>query len=222
MAFDTALSGCQVALQRSEGDIFSKQVETQKEQARLLVPMVQEIIAEARLTFQDIDVIGVTNGPGSFTGLRLGLSTARSFGLALNKPVIGVNCFDFMLAHYRAQGVSGRVLVLLETKRRDFYAQSFDSQDEPLTPMMAVESEKILEFIDDDIKIAGDCLERFRAESDLADHWFLENVSQPDPKLLLNLISKRSDPIDSGRVGPIYLRGADISQPKVPPRKLAD
>jgi tRNA threonylcarbamoyladenosine biosynthesis protein TsaB len=187
--------------------------------------MVQEVLGEAGIAFEEVDIIASTNGPGSFTGLRLGLATARALGLALNKPVVGVNTFDFMVAHYRSIGVTGELLIVIETKRKDFYAQSFDEQDVALSDMMATSPEDILNSIDRGVvKIGGDCLERFVSAAEKDDLTLLDNVTQPDPILLCDIVSKRPYPtvslLDNCRVEPIYLRGADISMPKNKPRVL--
>lgn len=223
LAFDTALTGCNVAFSSSDGGTrISKQIETMRDQAKLLVPMIQEVLTEAGVEFKDIDIIASTNGPGSFTGLRLGLATARSLGLALNKQVIGVNSFEFMLAHYRSINVTGSILIVLETKRQDFYAQMFDKDDNPVTDMMAMNADEILDSISlSGFKVGGDCLERFKTVAGQQNLEFLENVSQPDPILLCDTISKRSLPAVMASPKPIYLRGADVSKSKTKARVLA-
>lgn len=221
LAFDTALTGCNVAFTGAEGQRLTKQIETQRDQAKFLVPMVQDILGEAGVEFKDIDIIASTNGPGSFTGLRLGLATARSLGLVLNKPVVGVNTFEFMLTHYRSIGLTGDILIVLETKRQDFYAQGFNQKDSAITDMMATSSEGILDSVDiESVMVGGDCLERFVAETSVKDMALLDNVTQPDPILLCDIVSKRPSSVDNTRVEPIYLRGADISLPKKAPRTL--
>ncbi len=215
LAFDTALTGCNVAFTGVDGQRITKQIETQRDQAKLLVPMVQEVLSEAGVEFKDIDVIASTNGPGSFTGLRLGLATARSLGLALKKPDSGINTFDFMLAHYRSLGVTGALLIVLETKRQDFYAQAFDGDDQSVIEMMATNPAEIMKCFDfDGVQIGGDCLERFSSEANVDGLELLDNVTQPDPVLLCDIVSKRPSSVDNSRVEPIYLRGADVSQPK--------
>lgn len=221
LAFDTALTGCNVALMTAGGDLQSKQVETQRDQAKLLVPMTQDILNDAGLTYQDIDIIVTTNGPGSFTGLRLGLATARALGLALNKPVIGVNSFDFVFAHYQKSGLSDPLLIILETKRQDFYVQAFDAKGQAEGKPRAISAAQIAAECDlTRYKIGGDCLVRFAAmhKNDTLD--LLQGVAQPDPILLCHIAAIRQLPAEGERPDPLYLRGADVSLPKILPRQL--
>lgn len=221
LAFDTALTGCNVALMGADGREYAKQVETQRDQAKLLVPMTQDVLKEADLTYQDIDLIVTTNGPGSFTGLRLGLATARALGLALDRPVMGVNSFDFVYAHYLKSGVNDPILIILETKRQDFYVQAFDASGNAKGDPMAISAEQIAAHFDlTRYKIGGDCLERFVKAVQIDNLDLLEVVTQPDPILLCNIASKRALPDEGERPEPLYLRGADVSLPKNLPRQL--
>lgn len=221
LAFDTALTGCNVALLTASGQRLSKQVETQRDQARLLVPMIQEILSEASLAFQDIDLIAATRGPGSFTGLRLGLATARSLAMALKKPVMGIDSFDFMFEHYKAQNIDKPLLIVLETKRHDFYVQAFKTTGLKDGDPVAAEALKIAETFDlTKYVVGGDCLDRFKSVIGKTIE-MLDSVLQPDPILLCDIASKRTFPELDNRPNPLYLRGADISQPKKKPRKIA-
>ena len=91
LAFDTAMSGISIGAVNKDGKSAQRVMETARGQAAHLIPLIQETLEEIDVSFQDLDVIGVTRGPGSFTGLRIGLTTARTLGLSLNIPVIGLN-----------------------------------------------------------------------------------------------------------------------------------
>lgn len=221
LAFDTALTGCNVALLSAQGKRITKQVETQRDQAKLLVPMIQEALDEGGLRFDQIDLIVSTQGPGSFTGLRLGLATARALGIALNKPIMGINSFDFMHAHYRALGHEGALLIVLETKRKDFYAQGYDAQAQAVgDPMAAPANDIVAAYNNNEYVLGGDCLERFNGVIEVK-YNALESVLQPDPILLCDIAAACPFPNVENRPEPIYLRGADVSKPKNKPRQLA-
>ena len=219
LAMDTALGGISVGVMTREGKTAQRVMATERDQAALLVPMIQEILEEAGVTFKTLDLIVCTKGPGSFTGLRIGLSTARTLGMALRIPVLGVGTLDLLARHYDTVGT---LLILLETKRKDFYAGYFDTAKIPLVAPFASDAESILSCgPSEPFSVGGDCLTRFAERVSGSDFTILETITQPDPIILarygLEVFEKEGD---QGMPEPLYLRGADVSQPKTPPRKL--
>jgi tRNA threonylcarbamoyladenosine biosynthesis protein TsaB len=97
-------------------------------QAEKLFPLLQELLKAAKATPKDISSVAVAIGPGSFTGVRIGLSTARAFALALNIPVIGITNFDAAI-----YGIKQPITVALDTKRGDFFVQTFDQDAHALS-----------------------------------------------------------------------------------------
>ncbi len=117
-------------------------------QSERLVPMIQEVMVEARVAFDQLSAIGVTRGPGAFTGVRIGLSTARGLGLALGIPVIGVTCFEVYVAALAGDQRAGHpVLVLLEAKRKDVFVQGFDGDGHPLFEPASVLPDDLAAFL---------------------------------------------------------------------------
>jgi tRNA threonylcarbamoyladenosine biosynthesis protein TsaB len=220
LAIDTALGGVSVGIMARNGHIVSRMIETAREQATILVPTIQEVLSEAECEFSDIDLIVCSKGPGSFTGIRIGLATARTMALALDKPIIGVNTLDVMARHYQTEKP---LLVVLETKRQDFYASYYDANRKALTEQFAIDAPEVLGRAPmTGFDVGGDCLERFQACVSV-DVNCLDNLTQPDPILMaqygLEIFEEHGD---QGSPQPLYLRGADISYPKNPPRKLAE
>jgi tRNA threonylcarbamoyladenosine biosynthesis protein TsaB len=89
-----------------------------------LAPLAQEVMARAGLAFAELDRIAVTLGPGSFTGLRVGLAFAKGLGLALDRPVIGLGCLEVLAAPFA--GSPGRTLVLLPGRGEAICHQVFE------------------------------------------------------------------------------------------------
>lgn len=219
LAFDTAMGGVSVGVTAANGHTVSRMVETQREQAAILVPVIQKVLEEAQTGFDDLDLIVSTVGPGSFTGLRIGLSTARSLGLALDLPMVGLTTLDVMARHYQTDKP---LLVVLETKRKDFYARYYDAEGTPLGEPFAADAQMILERAPvENFSIGGDCLNRFQ-QCVSGDFEAFDNLTQPDPILMAQIGRAQFEKQgDQGVPQPLYLRGADVSQPKTPPRKLA-
>lgn len=95
LGFDTALDACQVAIVARSGAVVAQAHEEMKRgHAEALIPMVDRVLAAAGLRLQDLTRIGVTVGPGTFAGLRVGLAAARGFGLAHAVPLVGVSTLE--------------------------------------------------------------------------------------------------------------------------------
>ena len=100
LSLDSAGKACAACVWQ-DGEILALAEETMgRGQDSRLVPLILEVMAEAKTNFADLDRIAVTRGPGSFTGLRIGLATARGFGLATGKPVLGLDRFTLYRAQY--------------------------------------------------------------------------------------------------------------------------
>ena len=104
-----------------------------------LAPMVAEVMTAAGVGFEALDRIGVTVGPGSFTGLRVGLAFAKGLGLALDRPVVGIDSLVAMAASERRSGCG---MVLIDARRGQVYVRRFDGAD-PTGPSEAVTVESL-------------------------------------------------------------------------------
>ncbi len=219
LAFDTAMGGISVGVIASNGHVVSRQMETAREQASLLVPMIQEVLDEAQIEFKDVGVLGCNIGPGSFTGLRIGLTTARVLSLSLDIPLIGLNTMEVMAHHYETDKP---LLIVLETKRKDFYFQYFDTTRTDLTAPSAGLAQSVIDAAPCDIfDVGGDCLDRFKSmvkgNFDTLQNWIL-----PDPIIMAQMsLVKFEAGMKNNSTDPIYLRDADVSVSKKRQRKLA-
>jgi tRNA threonylcarbamoyladenosine biosynthesis protein TsaB len=100
LAVDTALDACSVAVVCGPETLAAISEQMSRGQAERLAPMVREALEQSGADFSQLARIAVTAGPGSFTGVRVGLSFARALGLALKKPVLGVSTLEALaLAH---------------------------------------------------------------------------------------------------------------------------
>lgn len=223
LAFDTALGGCSIGL-LAGGRFASREVETARDQARILIPLIEEVLAEAGIGFKDLDVIASTVGPGSFTGLRLGLSTLRSLGLALDKPMVGLNTLEVVARYAAAEtgGAGDPILAVIETKRSDYYVQLFAPDGKPLTEPQALELAEVHRVApESQLILAGDAVTRISAESGgkLRVSREMHRVLL-HPRTLVDLAAEKAAQGQGGDLSPVYLRGADVSVSKRAPRRI--
>ena len=131
LAFDTTAAACSVAVVRDGACIGRAQAVADHGQAESLMPMIKGTMRESGIAYADLDRIAVTVGPGSFTGLRIGLAAARALGLAAGKPVIGVSSLEVLAAAVPApeRERNETVLCAIDTKRGDLYLQLFAARD---------------------------------------------------------------------------------------------
>lgn len=139
LAIDTAAPRLQLALLRADGVVDTSTDDIAQGHAELLFPRLQALLTRNGVAYADLDRVAVTTGPGSFTGLRIGLSAARGLGLALDIPVLGI---PSLLAISLGAPAANPVAVLLDARRDEAYFQSFPapgvSDGEPqLLPMVA-------------------------------------------------------------------------------------
>lgn len=128
LALDAAGAACSCAVWRDGGVAAQCFEAMSRGQSERLVPMANEVMARADLDYAQLDAIAVTLGPGGFTGVRIGLATARAFALALDRPVIGISNFEAVAAAAAPEECAGRSLVVvLDAKRADLYVQAFIS-----------------------------------------------------------------------------------------------
>jgi tRNA threonylcarbamoyl adenosine modification protein YeaZ len=126
LAFDTATPAVTVALHDGERVVASQTVVDARRQGELLAPAITAVLDEAWVPRQDVTAIAVGVGPGPFTGLRVGLVTARTLALALDVPVYGVCTLDVLAAEAVDAGLD-EFTVATDARRKEVYLASYAS-----------------------------------------------------------------------------------------------
>ena len=138
LAFDTCLTACTAAVLEGDRVLVSRVEPMARGHQERLAPLVAEVMAEAELAFDRVDRIGVTVGPGSFTGLRVGLAFAKGLGAALDRPVIGVGVLEALAEPFEG---AATVFSVLDAKRGQVYLQAFGGGKALMAPdALAVET----------------------------------------------------------------------------------
>lgn len=217
LALDSAGAACSAALWRA-GRVEAARFEVMgRGQSERLVPMIEEVMAAAGRGYEQLDALAVTRGPGGFTGVRIGLATARGLALALGRPVIGLTSFEAVAAGVDAEARQGRPLaVLLDGKRREAYLQVFDAGLAPLGPPACVAPEDLVAALPaGPLLLAGDGA---ASDEDLAarnDVTRLKAVRHAEAARFAGLAAARGLPAPGAAAPtPLYLRPADVTPPR--------
>lgn len=216
LCLDTSLAGCVVGLLKPHDDVFySDLLKTNRDQAAKLLPIIQGVLANAGVGFKDIGLIVTTIGPGSFTGLRIGMTTANTLGSSLNVPVQGVDTISAMIGSCATAKTTSNYFCVLETKRDDFYCGAMTADFEWIfEPCSLSYDDAIQKVTEGEYVLCGDAVGRFTSAG-------LDCVTLPvierellNPRSLCDLGLR--DFIKNGykaqRPTPLYLRDADVSK----------
>ena len=135
LGLDTCLSSCSVAVLDGERVLASAREVMARGHQERLAPMARDVMAEAGVTFERLDRIAVTVGPGSFTGLRVGIAFAKGLAFALDKPAVGLGTLEALAAQ-----APGLVFPAIDARRGQLYLQAFED-GRPLMAPDAVTAE---------------------------------------------------------------------------------
>ena len=126
---ETATKNCSVALAKNGQTLLCKEIAEQGySHAERLHVFIEEILKESKVTFQDLDAIAVSKGPGSFTGLRIGVSAAKGFCFALEIPLISIDTLTILANQLKVE--SGIIVPMIDARRMEVYSAVFNSNIE--------------------------------------------------------------------------------------------
>lgn len=223
LGMDSTLSGCCVAAFSPAG-FCSKREQMSGGQSERLMPLIGEVLAECRAAYQNIDAILVTTGPGAFTGLRIGLSTARTLAMSIGCPLFGITTFQALALTFSETHREKPFSVIIETKRSDYYFQKFDCRAHPLSSPAAINFDEMDKCLDPDEILIGDGVGRYLQNQNLSQRYKAqEGYTLPDMAAILRhfLDLGARDRFFNNAPEPLYLRSADVSPPKHSRRVLS-
>ena len=208
LALDTSMAACSAAILDTDRDVIlaRRWVAMERGHAEALAPMIAEVLQEAELHPRDLSRIAVTAGPGTFTGVRIGLAMARGLGLALGIPVAGLDS----LAAIAANVPPGRpVLVAADARKEEVYAAGFDADGTRRFGPEVMSLGEAARRLAPGSVVLGTAAERIMAIAGAADWLHPPGVDLPDAAAL----ARRSAmlPRPGSMPQPIYLRSADAT-----------
>jgi tRNA threonylcarbamoyladenosine biosynthesis protein TsaB len=150
LAFDTTNTTLSVAILFNKELIVRRNIFEENQHSQMLIPIIEECLKEAGIWYQDLDLIAFTNGPGSFTGIRVGLSCAKALAIATNLPVIAVNSLEVIAYHYLQKSDATKILVVNDARLAEFFIQEFtieNNQLEPSIEPMLISINELVNFL---------------------------------------------------------------------------
>lgn len=219
LAIDTATSAGSVAVSAGDSILALRTFQAPREHSRRLFPEIDRALGDAGGQRGQIGAVAVTIGPGSFTGLRIGLSAAKGLCMALEAPLVGLSTLEVLAA--RVPWCRLPVCVALAARREEVYTAAFDTsrgRPRPLSPeRVADRAELMAEWNGRDVLFTGDGLdlprdgspEVIRAPAAVRSPCAAAAAWLAGPKL------ERGECLDPGRAEPVYLgRTAFVTRPR--------
>ena len=214
---ETATKNCSVALAKEGKTILCKEIaEEGYSHAERLHVFIEEIIKEVGITFQDLIAIAVSQGPGSYTGLRIGVSAAKGLCFALDIPLIAVDTLQVLAS--QATVSSGLIIPMLDARRMEVYSAIFTPNYEKQRAVQAeIITENSFEELQETLYFVGDCAEKCKTVLTKENYIFLDEIKYPSAKEM-SVISfekyQKNETVDVAYFEPYYLKDFMITTSK--------
>lgn len=206
LAIDTAGVDCSAALYDSDaGSVLSAVTETiGKGHAERLMAVIDEALAAANLPLKAVQRVAVVIGPGSFTGIRVGVAAARGLALALGVESVGVTTLEALAVKFLGEHPGKPVVVAMDAKRNEIYTQAFSAAGEALSQPAALSPEDTSELAKSlSAATTGSWGEHSLGKA-MADY---DGRDRFDIAVVARIAAEK--PVDAQRPKPLYLRGPD-------------
>jgi tRNA threonylcarbamoyl adenosine modification protein YeaZ len=213
LGIDTSAAQCAVAL-LGAGDPVIERAAMERGHAEHLFPMIETVLSRAGTGYDALKKVAVCTGPGSFTGVRIGVAAARGLALGCGIAPVGISRFEALAAEARTSAPGKAVAVCLSGRGGMVYWQAFDADGAPMTEAdISTEQEIAAAIPAECTRHAGD------AAWHVAGGGALLTGGLPDPAVIARLSQGRENaPLPA----PLYLRGADADLPREGPPRLLD
>jgi tRNA threonylcarbamoyladenosine biosynthesis protein TsaB len=229
LAIDCAAGACSAAICRAHEDaehlqtLAATKLMMQRGHAEVLMPLLARLRAEAGIEWSEIGLITATVGPGSFTGVRIGLSAARGLALATGAPTVAVQSLEAIATGLTPGPSAETLLVALDSRRGDAYGQW--RVDGAFRPADIIPTSRV--DVPDgvrggaDIIVAGDLVDVLTSRLRYSGHraTAMHGTEAPDPADVAALGYRRHIAEGPSVLSPVYLRPADAKPALAKPSK---
>ncbi|KRD59857.1 tRNA threonylcarbamoyladenosine biosynthesis protein TsaB [Flavobacterium sp. Root935] len=213
---ETATKNCSVSVAKDGKTIVCSELADEGySHAEKLHVFIEEVIKKAGISVQDLNAIAVSQGPGSYTGLRIGVSAAKGLCYALNIPLIAVDTLKTLAS--QAEVTDGKIIPMLDARRMEVYSAVFntDLSIERAIKAEIIEENSFQEYTDK-LYFVGDCADKCKAVLTKENFVFLENIKYPSAQAMSKISFdkyQKSDTVDVAYFEPYYLKDFMITAP---------
>ena len=212
---ETATKNCSVSLAKNGKTILCKEIaELGYSHAEKLHVFIEEILKETEVTIKNLNAIAVSKGPGSYTGLRIGVSAAKGLGYALDIPLISVDTLQ-VLAH-QVTIETGFIVPMIDARRMEVYSAVYDANHSKVSEVQAeILTENSYAKITEPIYFIGDCQEKCHTVLTNDNFHFLPEIIFPSANEMSALSFEKftqNDFEDVAYFEPFYLKDFLISK----------
>ncbi|MTH16177.1 tRNA (adenosine(37)-N6)-threonylcarbamoyltransferase complex dimerization subunit type 1 TsaB [Flavobacterium sp. LC2016-01] len=213
---ETATKNCSVSIAKNGETILCKEIaEEGYSHAEKLHVFIEEIITESGISVQDLGAVAVSQGPGSYTGLRIGVSAAKGLCYALNIPLIAVDTLETLAS--RVSVSEGKIIPMLDARRMEVYSEIFTSDFKRERAIQAeIISEESFSEYKDVLYFVGDCAEKCKPVLTKENFVFLEEIKYPSAREMSKISYdkyQKSDTVDVAYFEPYYLKDFMMTLP---------
>jgi tRNA threonylcarbamoyladenosine biosynthesis protein TsaB len=206
---ETATKNCSVSIAANGKTLVCKEIsELGYSHAEKLHLFIQDVIQEAAISFSQLSAIAVSQGPGSYTGLRIGVSAAKGLSYALQIPLIAVDTL-LALAH-QVLKKDGLIVPMIDARRMEVYSAIFDSNKQKIREVQAeIISEDSFAAISEKIYFIGDSNEKVKSVLTKSNFVFLDAIQYPSAKEMSSISYQKyleKDFEDVAYFEPYYLK----------------
>lgn len=224
LAFDTCFNACSVAIGiEARGAIESiaeRYEEMPSGQAERLIHMIAETLADAGHTMAEVGIIGVTTGPGTFTGTRIAIAAAKGLALDREIPIVGLSSLQLIAREVALSATQSReICVAVDVRRDELYVQMFDNTGLIARSQPALMTVKQLREIVQmqDVLLTGSGASLIVANGSLQpDGYIAMPTTPPRARYALDLVLARGQHAGSA-ISPLYLRAPDAKPSSASP-----
>ena len=211
LAMDTSSVNATVAVGDENKILGEYTVAGERAHSQIIMPMLDDMLKHCGITVKDIDVFAVALGPGSFTGLRIGISAMKTLAQALDKKIIGVSSLDCVAASFPF--TEKIVCPIFDARRNDVYNALYLNGEKTVKDRIVDFDELLIEMHGKEVVFAGDAITKFKnkIESFDSEKWYVSpvNLSMQRASSIASVALERAnkDLYDNlYEVTPIYLR----------------